>query len=208
MPAVVVADGLGGHSRGEDASQLIVDVLGSVEPAATLAARPKARRKVCGVRITISYEQHCVARSRTQRQYGRRALHSASRVKVVGRDIGRTSARQRTHCAHARSCAGTGSGFRSDSTATEHGRITRAIGGTTRSSLIVQRRGAAGRSLSLCSDGLHGALEHEELRRTLPKFKSRARASSDCLGSRCSRSRDNVSAPLIVDILPEEPTDA
>jgi type VI secretion system protein ImpM len=203
----VVADGMGGHSRGEYASQLVVDVIGSTAAEATLSASlqsarvalSRANADLIRAALTLHHDHDrsgstVVLLTIRQQQWG--VLWAGdSRVYLLRHD--ELVALTRDHSNHAAEQP-----FDALHPAASTDEITRAVGGE----LLLQldyNTGAlqAGDRFLLCSDGLHGSLAHEQLREILIG-DSDARATVDLLveGAVKAGSRDNITA-LVVDVV-------
>jgi type VI secretion system protein ImpM len=202
----VVADGMGGHSRGEHASQLVVDVIGSTQPEATLSAAlqsarvalARANADLIRSALTLQHDERSgttvVLLGIRQQQWGvlwagdsRAYLLRNAELVALTRDHSNLAAEQP---------------FDASRPAASGDEITRAVGGE----LLLQLdhntgQLCAGDRFLLCTDGLHGWLAHEQLREILIKdgdlqstvallVKSAAEAGS----------RDNITA-LVVDIV-------
>jgi type VI secretion system protein ImpM len=208
----VVADGMGGHSRGEYASQLIVDVLNSVEPAATLAGAlasvneglVRANRDLIRAALQMHYERSgstVVTLSIRQGEWGvlwagdsRAYLLRESALVVLTRD-------------HAVSVEH--GDFDPAAPPMSTGEITRAIGG--HDVLELDRATGSihiGDRFLLTSDGIHGVMPHEEIASVL-RDEHDARLAAQRLLARALElgSKDNISV-VIVDVLADDSADA
>ena len=205
----VVADGMGGHSRGEYASQLVVDVLASLEPAATVSASLQAARVALSranddlVRAALAVGESQRSGSTVivlcirQQEWG--VLWAGdSRVYLLREGVLRVLTRD--HAAGSESM----DDFDDANPAPSTGELTRAVGG--HEELMLDR--ALGQLLPadrflLCSDGLHGAVSHAQLREILEREREPQVAAAALLKAAVdSGTRDNVTA-VVVDIVPE-----
>lgn len=192
-----VADGMGGHSRGEEASQLVVDVLAALEPAATMSAALQAVRLALSranadlmrgssktglisgstvVVLIVRQHEWAVLWAGDSRAYLLReeALTPLSRDHVVTDELG----------------------------AGESGQVTRAVGGheTLRMDTSIGELRPGDRFM-LCSDGLHNVLPEECVRTVLTGFVAADAAVQRLLEAAIERqSTDNITA-AIVDIV-------
>ena len=202
----VVADGMGGHTRGEYASQLVVDAIGSTAPEATLSAAlqsarvslARANADLIRAALTLQHDQRSgttvVLLSIRQQQWGvlwagdsRAYLLRNAELVALTRDHSKLAAEQP---------------FDALRPAASGNEITRAVGGD----LLLQLdhnsgQLCAGDRFLLCSDGLHGWLSHEQLRDILdqdaaaqPTVELLVKTAAD------AGSRDNITA-LVVDIV-------
>ena len=204
----VVADGMGGHSRGEYASQLIVDVLGSVEPAATLAAAlagvreglDRANLDLARAALNLSDDDRSgstvVALCIRQAEWG--VLWAGDSRAYLLRD-GVFSALTRDHAVGS-----SDEDFDPTAPQPSTGAITCAIGGSDELELDrVEGALQVGDRFLLCSDGLHGAIAHESLAQSLREPQAPSDVVAGLLAQALSAgSRDNISA-VVVDILAE-----
>jgi type VI secretion system protein ImpM len=204
-----VADGMGGHSRGEYASQLTVDVLASVEPAATLGAslenvrtgleRANDDLQRAALRVAESARSGSTIVVLCIRQQDWGVLWAGDSRAYLLRDLSLT-ALTRDHTIDAE----VADDFDASAPPPGAGEITRAVGGHE---MLLLDRTAGHLQLNdrflLCSDGIHGALAHEQIAAALREEKSGRAAVERLLKAAIQAgSRDNVSA-LVVDILPE-----
>jgi type VI secretion system protein ImpM len=205
----VAADGMGGHSRGEYASQLVVDVLASLEPSATVSASLQAARVALGransdlVHAALGVGglersgTTVVVLSIRQQEWG--VLWAGdSRVYLLRDGVLRVLTRD--HAAGSESM----DDFDDTNPVPSTGELTRAVGG--HEELMLDR--ALGQLLPadrflLCSDGLHGAVSHVQLREILEREHEPQAAAAALLNAAVdSGTRDNVTA-VVVDIVPE-----
>jgi type VI secretion system protein ImpM len=183
-----VADGMGGHSNGEMASQMVVDALSAVEPASSLntalqsiamaleAVNADLRRGAVGtergsgstvVVLVIRGAQFAVSWAGDSRAY-------VLRAGVLS---------QLTH---------------DHSAATASGEITRAVGGHDELELEhVADLVAAGDRFLLCSDGLYGVLNESLLLECLQKESPQDACTA--LIEAAKSSHDNITA-VVVDV--------
>jgi type VI secretion system protein ImpM len=204
-----VADGMGGHSRGEYASQLTVDVLAGVEPAATLGAalenvrtgleraNDDLQRAALRVAENDRSGSTIVALCIRHQEWG--ALWAGDSRAYLLRDQA-LSALTRDHTTDAERT----DDFDAAAPPPSSGELTRAVGG--HETLLLDRMTGhlqLDDRFLLCSDGIHGALAHEQIAVALREEES-AQAAVDRLLSAAiaAGSRDNVSA-VVIDILPE-----
>lgn len=204
-----VADGMGGHSRGDYASQLTVDVLAGVEPAATLGAALESvrtgleranddlQRAALGVAANGRTGSTIVVLCIRHQEWGVLWAGDSRAYLLRDRDL---SALTRDHTADAELTENFDAGAPPPSS----GEITRAVGG--HETLLLDRMTGhvqLGDRLLLCSDGVHGVLAHEQIAAALREEEAAQAAVARLLKAAIeSGSRDNVSA-VVVDILPE-----
>lgn len=199
-----VADGLGGHYRGDRASRMVVDVLASLEPAATVSA-------ALGMAMTgLERVNEDLCRSATETQGG--ALSGSTVVLLSIRQqewgvlwagdsrayllrAGVLSALTRDHSAGMTESSQPPSPEPQPST----GVVTRAIGAEA-TLLLEQSSGMldAGDRFLLCSDGLHGTLSHAALLGVL-QANPEPRAAVDSLlaAATAAGAKDNITAVVI-----------
>jgi len=205
----VAADGMGGHSRGEYASQLVVDVIASLEPAATVSASLQAARVALSrangdlIRLALGAGESqrsgstAVVLAIRQQEWG--VLWAGdSRVYLLRDGVLRVLTRD--HAAGSE----TMDEFDDTNPTPSTGELTRAVGG--HEELMPDR--ALGQLLPadrflLCSDGLHGAVNHAQLREILQREHEPRQAVTTLLEAAIDAgTRDNVTA-VVVDIVPE-----
>ncbi|HKE96735.1 MAG TPA: type VI secretion system-associated protein TagF [Povalibacter sp.] len=208
-----VADGMGGHSRGEYASQLAVDVLSSLEPAATLSAGLQ------GSRVALSRANDDLIRSALSTSIADRSGSTIvvlcirqqewgvlwagdSRVYLLRDGVLRGLTRD-----HA---VGNGAPEEFDelNPAPSGGELTRGLGGHE-TLLLDHRTGHVhpGDRFLLCSDGLHGPLDHQHLREILAAQSDPQATAEHLLRAAIEAgSRDNITA-VVVDVTPESGDD-
>jgi type VI secretion system protein ImpM len=208
-----VADGMGGHSRGEYASQLTVDVLAAMEPAATLGAVLESVRtgveranddlQRAALRVSQDERSGCTIVVLCIRQHEWGVLWAGdSRAYLLRQQ--RLKALTRDHTTEAELAED----FDDAAPPPSCGEITRAVGG--HETLLLDRITGHVRlhdRLLLCSDGLHGALAHEAIAAIMRDVEG-AQAAVDRLLKAAieAGTRDNVSV-VIIDILPETQAD-
>jgi type VI secretion system protein ImpM len=206
-----VADGLGGHSHGERASRMVVDVLAALEPAATVSA-------ALGLAMTglerVNEDLHRAAMQPTagslsgstvvllsirQQEWG--ILWAGDSRVYLLRD-GALDALTRDHSG--------GPAPDDDATSTSSGPppstgvVTRAVGAEA-SLMLEQVSGPlhAGDRFLLCSDGLHGTLTHATLIEILQAHPEPLRAVEGLLqAATTAGGKDNITA-VVVDVLAE-----
>jgi serine/threonine protein phosphatase PrpC len=204
-----VADGLGGHSRGEDASQMVIDVLASLPPAATVSAAFEQTRTalervnddLTRAARTAGSSDQCgstvVALTIRQQEWG--VLWAGDSRAYLMRN-GTLNALTRDHT-DGITDEDWGDGTR---TLPAGNVITRAVGGNDELNLD-QNAGVLqpGDRFLLCSDGLHGVLPHESIATTLKGEPAPDAAARRLLAdATAAGTRDNVTA-LIVDVILE-----
>lgn len=202
-----VADGMGGHSRGEYASQLAVDSLASMEPVATMSAALQ------GVRIALNRANDDLIRSALSGNIADRSGSTVvvlcvrqqewgvlwagdSRVYLLRDGLLRGLTRDHS----------VGNGAPEDfdelNPTPSGGELTRGLGG--HDTLLLDHRTGhvhAGDRFLLCSDGLHGPVDHQRLRDILSAHPDPQQAAEQLLKAAIEAgSRDNISA-VVVDII-------
>jgi serine/threonine protein phosphatase PrpC len=202
-----VADGMGGHSHGEIASQMVVDSLNALEPTPTLntafqsittaldAVNADLRRGAVGVAgggstvvvLVIRGQEWGVSWAGDSRAYIWRdgALSQVTHDHSVIDEIELDDATLE-RAAPARVSGG--------------GEITRAVGGHDQLDLEhVADLAAPGDRFLLCSDGLYGALDEPALIECLQKTSAQEACDALIEAARTAGARDNVTA-VIVDV--------
>lgn len=203
----VVADGMGGHRAGEYASQLVVDVIASIEPAANIsAALESARvglervnddlvRASPGTADTARSGSTVVLLSIRQQEWG--VLWAGDSRAYLLRD-GVVKALTRDHSVAA------DDDFDADAPPPSTGEITRAAGGSEE--LVLDRNTGqlhAGDRFLLSSDGLHGVVRHQRLCELLSANTDADATVQELLAAAIEAgSRDNITA-VIVDVVAE-----
>lgn len=205
----VAADGMGGHSRGEYASQLIVDVLAALDPSATVSASLQAARVALN-RANDDLVRSALGAGESQRSGSTVAVLCVrqqewgvlwagdSRVYLLRDAVLRVLTRD-----HAVGSE-TMDDFDDANPPPSNGELTRAVGGHDELMLdrVLGQVRPADRFL-LCSDGLHGAVSHAQLREILTGERSPGEAAAALLRAAVdSGTRDNVTA-VVVDIVAE-----
>lgn len=204
-----VADGMGGHSRGEYASQLAVDVLNSLEPAATLDAA------LSSVRVGLDRANGDLLRSALRQSDGSKIGTTIVALTVRHDEWGVLWAgdsrayllRDGILRSITRDHSGDDKKAEFDAAAppASTGEISRALGGHDVLELdCVTGAIQLNDRFLLCSDGLHGAIDHPQLT-SLLAIASDPQAAVGALVAKsvALASRDNVSA-VVVDIYPLE----
>lgn len=203
----VVADGMGGHSRGEVASQLIVDVINSVEPAATIDASLQTARHgleranaelMRAAMSTLTMERSgstVVLLSIRQQDWG--VLWAGdSRVYLLRNGV--LSALTRDHSVDAAER----DDFDVAAPPPSTGEITRAVGG--HDELLLDHNSGQvypGDRFLLCTDGVHGVVLHQQLRDVLSAgWDAEATVNKLLATAIDAGSRDNITA-LVVDVI-------
>ena len=214
-----VADGLGGHFRGDRASRMVVDVLSALEPAPTVSAalglamtglqrvNEDLRRAADGKQESLSGST-VVMLSIRQQEWG--VLWAGDSRAYLLRN-GVLSALTRDHSAGAaveeadsNSTSNSNPDAASAGPPPSTGAVTRAVGAEAELSLE-QASGSlepADRFL-LCSDGLHGTLGHERLTEILLAQSEPLQAVQGLLAAATTAgARDNITA-VVVDVVAE-----
>jgi len=203
----VVADGMGGHSRGEYASQLIVDVINSVEPSANISASLESARHgleransdlMRAALSTVTMERSgstVVLLSIRQQEWG--VLWAGdSRVYLLRDGVLRALTHDHSVDAEA------SDDFDVSAPPPSTGEITRAVGG--HDDLMLDHNTGpvcAGDRFLLCTDGVHGVVLHQQLRELLSEDTDADAAVARILAASIEAgSRDNITA-LIVDVI-------
>ena len=204
-----VADGMGGHSRGEYASQLTVDVLNSLEPAATLDAA------LTSVRVGLDRANDDLLRSALRESEGSKSGTTIVALTVRQDEWGVVWAgdsrayllRDGILRAITRDHSGDDEDGEFDAVAppASTGEISRAVGGSDVLELdCVTGAIQLNDRFLLCSDGLHGFIDHPQLTSLLAAAADpQAAVSALVAKSVALASRDNVSA-VVIDIRPPE----
>jgi type VI secretion system protein ImpM len=199
-----VADGMGGHERGDVASQMVVDALNSLEPTATLnstleavrvaldrvnadlqrAALQGAASGTCGSTVVALFTRgphFCVVWAGDSRAY----LWRDTTLSVLTTD-------------HSVQNDGTLTSLVSGSS-----ELTRAVGGEAALQLdqIVNALALGDRFL-LCSDGLYSVLSNETIAEEIAQGTPEQTARQLVERAISAGTRDNVTA-VVVDIKPE-----
>jgi type VI secretion system protein ImpM len=206
-----VADGLGGHSHGDRASRMVVDVLAALEPAATVSA-------ALGLAMTglerVNEDLHRAATQATagslsgstvvllsirQQEWG---ILWAGDSRVYLLRGGALNALTRDHS------GGTTTPDDANSTSSgpppSTGVVTRAVGAEA-TLMLEQVSGPlqAGDRFLLCSDGLHGTLTHATLIGILQAHPEPLRAVEGLLqAATTAGAKDNITA-VVVDVVAE-----
>jgi type VI secretion system protein ImpM len=204
-----IADGMGGHSRGEYASQLIVDVLNSAPPGATLASAMETARESleranddlarAALNATDGARSGSTVVALSIRQGSWGVLWAGDSRAYLLRD-GVLTALTRDHA------DGAEEEFDAAAPAPSGGEITRAVGGAEQLELdrVMGALRPADRFL-LCSDGLHGVVPHERITRVVVEHRDPQLAAQALLKEALSSgSRDNISV-VLVDVVEEAP---
>lgn len=212
-----VADGMGGHSHGAEASQMVVDALSALEPEATLNAA-LTRASVALERVNADLQRAAqrtedpfssgstvVLLSVRQQEWGV-AWAGDSRLYLL-----RNGVLSQLTCDH------------SEDQSEQHviggdtsmpiacsGVITRAVGGYPQLELD-QHSGVLqpGDRFLLSSDGLHGVVHHVQLQSILQENADPDLAASKLIAAaKQSHSRDNITAVVIDIVLEPEGAEA
>ena len=207
-----VADGLGGHFRGDRASRMVVDVLSALEPAPTVSAalglamtglqrvNEDLRRAADGKQESLSGST-VVMLSIRQQEWG--VLWAGDSRHEHPLRNGVLSALTRDHSAGAEVEEVDPSGDPAPpGPPPSTGAVTRAVGAEADLALEQISGGVepADRFL-LCSDGLHGTLDHARLTEV---SVGPVRASPDSAESACSsdhRGREEITSPPLLSML-------
>jgi type VI secretion system protein ImpM len=196
-----VADGMGGHSHGEVASQMVVDALNALEPTASLNACIKS------VSTALERVNADLRRDALGVGGGGRSGSTVVALAIRGREWGVSWAGDsRAYIYRASSLVQL---TRDHSVAGEEpteigpivsGEITRAVGGHEVLELENVANGVAlGDRFLLCSDGLYVALDEAVLIECLQKATAQEAANALIEAARKADARDNITA-VVVDV--------
>ncbi|HEY6642856.1 type VI secretion system-associated protein TagF [Povalibacter sp.] len=201
-----VADGMGGHSRGEYASQLAVDSLASIEPAATVSAALQSARTALGranddlVRSALSTSASDRSGSTVvvlcirQQEWG--VLWAGDSRVYLLRD-GALRGLTRDHAVGVNV-----HDFDELNPGLSGGELTRALGG--HETLLLDHRTGhihPGDRFLLCSDGLHGVVDHQRLTQVLSSNSDPDAVVKALLDAAIAAgSRDNITA-VVIDVI-------
>jgi type VI secretion system protein ImpM len=196
-----VADGMGGHSHGEVASQMVADALNALEPSVSLntcfqsistaleRVNTDLRREALGIGKGDKSGSTVVALAIRAGEWGvswagdsRAYVYRASSLVQLTRD----------HSVVAEEPM--------ESVLSVAGEITRAVGGHD----VLELENAAGNVVSgdrflLCSDGVYVALEEAALIGCLQKKTAQEAANALIEAARAAAARDNITA-VVVDV--------
>ena len=207
-----VADGMGGHVRGEVASQMVVDALNDLPPTATLnTALEDMSNALMRVNSDLYRAALSVDSDDTDQRCGSTVVALAIRSPYWGavwagdsrayllRDglltlltTDHTSANELASAA----------GLSLSELVNNSGEITRAVGGAEQLELDrVSDLVASGDRFLLCSDGLFGAIDDVAIAGHLLQQPASAAAKALVGAALAAGSRDNVTA-VVVDVLP------
>jgi type VI secretion system ImpM family protein len=208
-----VADGMGGHSHGAEASQMVTDALASLEPAATVSAalnqanlaleRVNADLHRAALRVSDPRQSGTTIVLLGIRQHEWGVLWAGDSRLYVLRD-GVLNALTTDHAESVPQStdpiAGPG-----DAPGVPSGIITRAVGGHI--TLVLDHHSGAlqsGDRFFLCSDGIHTVIDHAQLTELLGNEPDvRTAAEKIVAAAIAAHTRDNVTA-LVVDVLPDD----
>ena len=207
-----VADGMGGHARGEVASQMVVDALNDLPPTATLnTALEDMSNALMRVNSDLYRAALSVDSDDTDQRCGSTVVALAIRSPYWGavwagdsrayllRDglltlltTDHTSANELASAA----------GLSLSELVNNSGEITRAVGGAEQLELDrVSDLVASGDRFLLCSDGLFGAIDDVAIAGHLLQQPASTAAKALVDAALAAGSRDNVTA-VVVDVLP------
>jgi type VI secretion system protein ImpM len=206
-----VADGMGGHSHGEVASQMVIDALNSLEPTATLNATLEAvdvalgrvnsdlRRSALGVAPAASSGSTVVVLAIRGTEWGiawagdsRAYVYREQSLVQLTKDHAATSNGSFVDTLTPDQCV---------SAATE---IERAVGAEDMLHLDHNAdRVVPGDRFLLCSDGLYGAIDRAAMIECLQHSVAQEACQSLINAARAAHARDNVTA-VIVDVRGED----
>jgi type VI secretion system protein ImpM len=194
-----VADGMGGHSHGEVASQMVIDALNALEPTVSLNA--------CLQSVSMALERvnADLRRDALGVGGGGRSGSTVVALAIRGREWGVSWAGDSR--AYVYRAAALVQLTRDHSVVGEEptegapsvsGEITRAVGGHDELELEQVADGvAAGDRFLLCSDGLYVALEEAALIQCLQSGTAREAANALIDTARTAGARDNITAVVI-----------
>ncbi|HTV80432.1 MAG TPA: type VI secretion system-associated protein TagF [Steroidobacteraceae bacterium] len=187
-----VADGMGGHSNGDRASQMVVDALNSLEPVATLNA---ALQSVALALSRVNADLHGAALAVGA---GVRSGSTVVALVLRGAQWGISWAGDsRAYLLRAGILTQLTEDHASAATA---GEITRAVGGEATLELdTLVDEAADGDRFLLCSDGLHAVLDPAALRAGLADASAQLAAQHLIAAARAAGAADNVTA-VVVDV--------
>lgn len=211
-----VADGMGGHSHGEIASQMVVDALNALEPTASLSAcfqsvdtaldrvNADLRRAALGVGGNVGSGSTVVALAIRGNAWGvawagdsRAYLYRASSLVQLTRDH---SSRGEAAPQEPDNSALAVLGEAASGVMPSLGEITRAVGGHDELQLDhVADLVLPGDRFLLCSDGLYTALDDAALIDCLQKSSAQEASTVLIEAARAAGARDNVTA-VVVDV--------
>jgi serine/threonine protein phosphatase PrpC len=196
-----VADGMGGHSHGEIASQMVVDSLNALEPTSSLntafqsiaaaldAVNADLRRGAVGVGGADASGSTVVVLVIRGREWG---VSWAGDSRAYIWRGGSLSQLTQDHSL--------GNEVSPDGSAPKRGQITRAVGGHDELELDhVADLVAVGDRFLLCSDGLYDALDEPALIECLQKSSPQEACSALIAAARAAHASDNITA-VIVDV--------
>jgi type VI secretion system protein ImpM len=196
-----VADGMGGHSHGEIASQMVIDALNALEPTPTLntafqsisealgAVNSDLHRGAVGIGGAEGSGSTVVTLVIRGQEWG--VSWAGDSRAYIWRD-GSLLQLTRDHSVADE--------YPLEGVATGGGEITRAVGGHDELELEhVAALVAAGDRFLLCSDGLYGALDEPALIECLQKAPAQEACNALIEAARAAGARDNVTA-VVVDV--------
>jgi type VI secretion system protein ImpM len=196
-----VADGMGGHSHGEIASQMVIDSLNALDPTASLNA--------CFQSIGVALERVNADLRRSALGVGGSGGSGSTVVALAirGREWGVSWAGDsRAYVYRAESLVQVTHDHRAtdeeplDGAPAVAGEITRAVGGHDDLELDhVADLVAPGDRFLLCSDGLYAALDEAALVECLKRTTAREACNALIDAARTAGARDNITA-VIVDV--------
>jgi type VI secretion system protein ImpM len=212
-----VADGMGGHARGEVASQMIVDVLNDLAPTSTLnTAFEGMATALQNVNSDLNRRALSANPDDTDQRCGSTVVALAIRSPYWGviwagdsrayllRD-GMLS-RLTTDHTSANEIANAAGVSLTDLVTTSSGEITRAVGGAAELELDrVSDLVAAGDRFLLCSDGLYGVVDDITIAGHLLVQPAEAAARALVKAALAAGTRDNVTA-VVVDVIAPNPS--
>jgi type VI secretion system protein ImpM len=201
-----VADGMGGHSHGEIASQMVVDSLNALEPTPSLntafqstmaaldAVNDDLRRGAVGVGGGGASGSTVVVLVIRGREWG---VSWAGDSRAYIWRAGALSQLTHDHSVIEEAMV---DGAAPDEATPSRGEITRAVGGHDQLDLEhVADLVAPGDRFLLCSDGLYGALDEPALIECLQKSSPQETCDALIDAARTAGARDNITA-VVVDV--------
>jgi type VI secretion system protein ImpM len=199
-----VADGMGGHSHGEIASQMVVDALNALEPTPSLNTAFQSTTAALDA-VNADLRRGAVGVGGVD---GEPSGSTVVALVIRGREWGVSWAGDSrayiwrggslSQLTHDHSLSDDEAPL--EGAAPKRGEITRAVGGYDELELEhVADLVAVGDRFLLCSDGLYGALDEPALIECLQKSSAQEACSALIDAARAADARDNITA-VIVDV--------